>query len=970
MQRLSGRRNVLFALGLYGLFALLLTWPLIAQFTTHVPGDGIDDPALAWNLWWIKARLIEQLNPDIFHCDWMFFPIQINLAFYTLTPLNGLLSIPLQTVSGLILANNLLLLSSFVLSGLGTYLLAHQELRQIYRSHFVTSDLGSVSPSRVRPGVSVTLSPCHPIILSSIFAGFIYAFASSKLFYASLGQFNIASSQWIPFCVLYLLRLGRATTRRAQWRYAALAALFFLFQAWAELTYASFLAIFIALWFVWQMVRRWMGRRSQPSSRSSLISFLAALLLFGAIVLIGLSPILAAMLPDLRTEGDFFTSGGGFEDLFSADLAGYLLPTRLHPLLGEWIRTLPFQNGKGQQIYIGYAVLLLVGYGLWRLWRRRWEPQASLSGFPLFWSLNSFIFFLLTLGPHLRWMGQDLPIPGPFALVSHLPFFSGNRYPSRYAVMLMLCVAILAAIGMVELLNRSVRSDVAPTEKRNGWVASFSSLLLAGFIALLFLAEHLSIPLPLSDFRVPAIYERIANTPGDFTLLELPTGWRNGAREIGKRDILFMMQEWYQTVHGKRRLGGNTSRNPPYKFQYFSEAPLIGDLIALMNADQWFMSGEVDRQLPQMIERAKASAAETLSLLGVRFITVQVEKSTPQLLRFVDEALPLTLVDEWKGNDWSGAPSTIRLYEVQATQHFREGDLRSDLGKLYEAEGWSALHGTGNAIRPQATLLLNLPEAGGKLEIELPNSAPPLGLTLNGKVLTQSVISPTAETPVVQVSIPPGLAYPLVDRLEIHFAKPTVSSRAEESSGQGESNSSPFSVPIAAHSAGLDVGDFAQIFVAGQQVALNERGYNLVAISPEGSVLASVAFDTFGNCGTDPADEAASQAMAAWLAQWPAGTILAGAVADEASCRLGQSAVDALHQIGAATDLRGHFRWSHAFIGLANARPGNAVESAQLLEPAEVHVEGRSKDGKVVTDGTVYGSVGKIRYFGESTSAP
>ena len=161
MQRLSGRRNVLFALGLYGLFALLLTWPLIAQFTTHVPGDGIDDPALAWNLWWIKARLIEQLNPDIFHCDWMFFPIQINLAFYTLTPLNGLLSIPLQTVSGLILANNLLLLSSFVLSGLGTYLLAHQELRQIYRSQFVTSDLGSVSPSRVRPGVSVTLSPCH-----------------------------------------------------------------------------------------------------------------------------------------------------------------------------------------------------------------------------------------------------------------------------------------------------------------------------------------------------------------------------------------------------------------------------------------------------------------------------------------------------------------------------------------------------------------------------------------------------------------------------------------------------------------------------------------------------------------------------------------------------------------------------------------------------------------------------------------
>src|SRR5215212_10100977 len=107
----------------YSTLALLLTWPLVQHFTTHVPGDGIDDPALAWNLWWIKARLIEQLNFDIFHVDWMFHPIDINLGFYTLTPLNGLLSTPLQLASSLIVANNLVLLSSFILGGYGTFLL-------------------------------------------------------------------------------------------------------------------------------------------------------------------------------------------------------------------------------------------------------------------------------------------------------------------------------------------------------------------------------------------------------------------------------------------------------------------------------------------------------------------------------------------------------------------------------------------------------------------------------------------------------------------------------------------------------------------------------------------------------------------------------------------------------------------------------------------------------------------------------
>jgi hypothetical protein len=99
--------------------ALLLTWPLAAAFTTHVPGDGIDDPALAWNLWWLRQRLVTQANADIFHVGWMFHPVQINLAFYTLTPLNGLISIPLQLGLSLVVANNVVLLASFVLAAFG-----------------------------------------------------------------------------------------------------------------------------------------------------------------------------------------------------------------------------------------------------------------------------------------------------------------------------------------------------------------------------------------------------------------------------------------------------------------------------------------------------------------------------------------------------------------------------------------------------------------------------------------------------------------------------------------------------------------------------------------------------------------------------------------------------------------------------------------------------------------------------------
>jgi len=79
---------------------------------------------------------------------------------------------------------------------------------------------------------------------AALLAGLLYAFASAKLFYASLGQFNIASSQWLPFIALYLLRGLRAPWRP---RDGFLLGLFLLLQTWAELTFGTFGVLLIAL---------------------------------------------------------------------------------------------------------------------------------------------------------------------------------------------------------------------------------------------------------------------------------------------------------------------------------------------------------------------------------------------------------------------------------------------------------------------------------------------------------------------------------------------------------------------------------------------------------------------------------------------------------------------------------------------------------------------------------------------------
>jgi hypothetical protein len=303
----------------YGLLGLVLTWPAVAHFASHVPGDGIDDPSLAWNLWWARHAFVDTpQNP--FNVAWQFWPVGINLAFYTLTLLNGLLGIPLQLAFGVIPTYNLLLLSSYAIGGFGAYLLCMDVLGAVDKD---TSRQGDKEKGRQGKRGAREWSAALP--LAAFLGGALYAFASSKMFYAALGQGNIASSQWIPFAALYLLRAARRDGRS---RDAGMAALFLVLQAYAELTYASFLLLFAVLVALWGLLR----------SLAKPWSLIARFLLIGLLFTLGIAPFLANMLPDLRAEGDFFASGGGFSDQFSADLAGYALPTQLHPVFGDVIR--------------------------------------------------------------------------------------------------------------------------------------------------------------------------------------------------------------------------------------------------------------------------------------------------------------------------------------------------------------------------------------------------------------------------------------------------------------------------------------------------------------------------------------------------------------------------------------------------------------------------------------------------------
>ncbi len=897
------RRNLLILL-LFAILALALTWPLLPHIATHAPGDGIDDPALAWNLWWARVSFVDRagengLVHNPFVGDSMFHPIGINLAFYTLTLWNGALSIPLQSAMSLTLASNLLLLSSFILSGFGAYLLALALFPLLLPQ--IRNPKSQIPNSK---------SEIRNFRLAALLAGLLYAFASSKLFYASLGQFNIASSQWLPFLALYLLRGLRGPWRP---RDGFLLGLFLLFQTWAELTYGAFGVLLIAIVTVGAMLaglRRWSGMRTYWGRiRPAFLNALIAAAMFG----LGLLPYLANMLPDMRAHGDFLVEGGGFSDIFSADVLGFFFPTQLHPLFGGVIRALSdnsalrpdgsqFMVNKGQQIYPGYIVLLLVAVGLWRF-RRRWAAWAvaALTGF----------FLWAALGPQIRINGYNTGIPGVFALLIKIPFFQANRYPSRYSVMIFLGLGLLAALGAYALLARV---------RKPAWRTA-----LAAGLAALILFEHLSIPLPLSDFRLPRAYAAVVADGRKDALLDLPVGWRNGFNVFGKSDVIIMYEQWWQTYHGKPILGGNTSRNPQQKFQYFMENPVIGVLAALQD----------DRPAPEAdFARAQVLAPDLLAFLNIHTVLVHRDHVPADFEARLTRLFPLDLQDEQDG---------VARYEARWPESHPLDLTPADPAlDFYLDDGWGVPGELGQtpalwAVLPQSRLMLPASDHPSTLKLTLFAPGPQsLRFELDGRELARrDLLAGVSE---ITLAIPPADdGFPRHLRIDAEQTFDPVLIPNSLAPGNldapvGETGAiSP--LHIVARSAGKDVGDFGHIFIDGVDVSPNRRGYNLAAIDPAAGRLLDVAhFDTH-----DPLQApAASAEMAAWINALPEGVIVAGAVRDAASLNLGDDAIAALRSLGVQDDIRGELRRDHAFVGVRNAAPGSAPSVVSDLWPATV----------------------------------
>lgn len=921
-------RTDLFALGAYFLLTLVLTYPLILHFTTHVAGDGSDDPALAWNLWWVRYALLDAGQNPIY-TNAMFFPIGLNLGFYTLTYLNAFLSIPLQFTFGLVPAANINLILSFTLSGFGAYLLVKYLLNTSLRAHsvFERPKQSPVSPEEITSGLLVKQKPfdqqtlAMTIPFAAFVAGLLYAFSANKFLYASLGQFNIASSQWIPFYILFLLKIFN--TPKPPLRYGFFLGFFLLAQALSEFIFASFLILFTFAYVIYWLIKT----RLKISNLQSLIS---SLVLAALVFVACMSPILAAMFSDLLAEGDFIQQGLGFSNSFSADVLGFFIPSHLHPLFGGL--EAQFHFAYINFMYLGFTAMVLALIALWKV-----KPARM-------WGIWFAIIALVTLGPTLRINGSEIDLPLPFDVLLDIPLIKGNRYPSRWGVVLTLCLAILVGYGVWYVANRvwqmaDGRWQIAKSKQK------FAIRGLLSVVALLLVFEHLSLPLPLSDFRVPEIYSQIAHDTGIFSVMEIPLAWRNGFRVTGSYrqdsqtlpDRIFMLAQFYQTTQQHPILNGNTSRNPELKFQYFSETPVLNSLIAIQEG---YDIDDATRARDQEL------APRLLQFFGTRYVIwhTPVEPENRDVANktraYIEQTLPVTKISETYENGRGVVAYRVNSLPTTDSLSLEPND---PLARLYLGEGWGAIGDNEFwAQRREAKLFFPLATPQNfKLTLNgfmpYPATGQGLAVSVNGTRVAYDNPIPLSNR-AYSVKLAAGVLKSGMNEITFTFDRTLPSDQVL---------GSPPSIVI--RSAGEEQGAFGHIYVNGQEKSPNARGYNIVVINLEngGLVEESMNFDTFDS-------EQESERMVQFIAQIPEGRVVAVAASDEASQHLTSNAVKALQSLGAKQDLRGKFRWSHALLAIkgtttAVAEAASATQVSQIIQ------------GDAVTEPTISASIGEIR---------
>ncbi|MEE8391308.1 MAG: hypothetical protein V3S14_11015, partial [Anaerolineae bacterium] len=359
------------------------------------------------------------------------------------------------------------------------------------------------------------LTGCRP---AAFVAGVVFTFHPYHMFESS--HPILVTTQFMPLFVLALIRILYDTdaSRHNRVKQALLAALWFLLTALSSWHLMLMLAGWAILYLLYSLLSERAGWA--PGAFRHLI-------LLAVITTLVLTPFLWPIIREqLGTDTTYMAVD--VEEGRGNDLLSFFTPNRLHPVFGPLVLEINSRIGytRNAPAYLGYVALGLAVVGI-----------ATARRKTRFWWITWLVFLVLSLGSYLKWEGVPLHTRHlPWAI----PITSVLRHPLRLNSLLFLSLAVVVGFGCRWLYGRVV--------SRGKLIACLALALLTTLL----LFEYWVFPFPLTKPSYSPFLHQLAQEEGDFAVADFPMD-----RQADKYYMFF------QTIHGKKIIGGIVSRTPP-----------------------------------------------------------------------------------------------------------------------------------------------------------------------------------------------------------------------------------------------------------------------------------------------------------------------------------------------------------------------------------------------------------------------
>ena len=529
--------------GMCVFLAIVFTLPWSLGTKSGLLGYSGDNFQHAWFLWHFAHAVVKLGNP--FYTDLIYYPNTVNLAWSTTDPLAGVLALPVSLALGPVVAYNFSIVLQLALAAFFARLLC--------------------------------LRICGNEMAAMI-GGVCFGFSPFLLAHA-LGHLSLVTAFPIP---LYFIALDRVLKKgEPDWKDGGLLGVALLLTALAHYNYTVICMLATVVLIAVDLVLT-----GSPLLRNIWKPLLWASATFVA----AFSPLLMMLLGNSSD----MPKPRPFDHLkqYSADVFGFLIPSWNHILFGHFARGLDlslFVAGYEGTVYVGPLILLLaiVGFSKGRTVQRRWAVQAGVL---------VLVFYFLSLGPTLRFFGHASPIPGPAALLYHIPLATFVSAPARFHVITALSLAILTSLGVAFLLNR--------------WPKKRARYSIVAVITVALLLDLLTIPFPVSSAADPAWSPDSVGRP---VACALPARLQRGT--VLTFPLInwpySMKSMWMQVTEGGRYklVDGYLSYSSDRIWSDYYRNPIVRSLLSIQGEFHTPVNAETDRQrAPAAFRELDASA--------------------------------------------------------------------------------------------------------------------------------------------------------------------------------------------------------------------------------------------------------------------------------------------------------------------------------------------------------------------------